>query len=80
MITEHKKEYMRKYNKQLEVKVKKAAYMRKVRAERKTKDAYDMVRFLLNAGYENMAFDYAKQYVPDMLVTIKSPTRTRKLK
>jgi len=64
MITERKKEYMKKYNKRLEVKAKKATYM---------------VRFLLNSGYENMAFDYAKQYAPEMLVTIRS-SATRKLK
>jgi len=79
MITERKKEYMKKYNKRLEVKAKKAAYMREVRAEKKIKDAKDMVRFLLNSGYENMAFDYAKQYAPEMLVTIRS-SAIRKLK
>ncbi len=75
MVTVHKKRYMKKYNKRLEVKAKKAAYMREVRAEKKIKDAKDIVRFLLNSGYENMAFDYAKQYVPEMLVTAKAVTK-----
>ena len=78
MVTKRKKIYMKLYNKQQAVKARKAAYMRKIRAEKRTYETRDMVRFLLDSGYEKLAFDYAKQYAPEMLVTIKSQVKRRK--
>jgi hypothetical protein len=78
MVTVHKKQYMMKYNKQPKVKARKAEYMRKVRAEMRMHKARDMVNFLRECGYENIAFDYATTYAPDMLVTIKAPVKKRK--
>lgn len=66
---------MKKYNQQPEVKAKKAAYMRKVRFEADKAAARRLVSFLLNMGYEDMAFETAQERAPEMLVTVKSKVR-----
>lgn len=71
MVTERKKKYMKRYNKRPEVKASKAAYMRRVRAEADQEAAQRLVSFLLDAGYEDMAFDYVQERAPEMLVTAK---------
>ncbi len=73
-----KAKYMRKYNQRAYVKQKKAEYMRKVRAQRDQEAAKDLVRFLLELGYEDMAYDYAKERAPEMLVTAKVRAPNRK--
>jgi len=72
MVSEHKKKYMKRYNKRPEVKARKAAYMRKIRSEADQKAAQRLVSFLLETGYEDMAFDYAKERAPSMLVRAKN--------
>ena len=72
MASERKKAYMRKYNQRPEVKVRKAAYMRRIRAEKELEAARNLVRVLLDCGYEGMAFEYAKERAPEMLLTVKS--------
>ncbi len=74
-VSKKKKQYMKKYNQQPEVKAKKAAYMRKVRFEADKAAARRLVSFLLNMGYEDMAFETAQERAPEMLVTVKSKVR-----
>lgn len=71
MVTAAKKAYMKKYNKLTGVKARKAEYMRKVRAEQDKLAARELVSFLLEMGYEDMATDYALERAPEMLVTVK---------
>lgn len=71
MVSERKKAYMRIYNTKPEVKLKKAEYMRKRRAEEKKAKMFDLVKTMLNLGYENLAFEYAKTYCPEILLTAK---------
>jgi len=62
---------MKRYNKRADVKAKKAEYMRRVRAEADKKAARELVSFLLESGYDDMAYDYALERAPEMLVTVK---------
>lgn len=78
MVSARKKRYMREYNQRPEVKSRKAAYMRKVRAEADQKAARDLVSFLLDMGYENMAFDVAQERAPEMLLTAKAKQQPQK--
>ncbi len=71
MVSEHKKSYMKAYNKQPAVKTKKADYMRRVRGEADVEAAKRLVNFLLEMGYEKMATDYALERAPEMLVSVK---------
>ena len=68
---------MRRYNQRTDVKAKKAAYMRKVRSETDKKAARDLVKFMLEMGYENEAFEVAKERAPEMLVRVKQKARKR---
>lgn len=69
MASTKKKQYMKSYNQRPDVKARKAEYMRKVRAEADKKAARGLVTFLLDLGYEDMAFDVARERAPEMLVT-----------
>ena len=72
MVSKKKKAYMKKYNRKPEVKARKAEYMRKIRKLADKKAAKNLVRFLLNTGFENLAFEYAQERAPEMLVTAKA--------
>lgn len=74
MVTEHKKQYMKHYNQLPQVKAKKAGYMRQVRAAKDTEAAHSLVRTLLDLGHEQLAFEYAQERAPEMLVTVKAKT------
>lgn len=78
MVSETKKRYMKQYNKKPEVKARKAAYMRKIRAQKDKEAAYNLVRFLLDLGYEDMAYEYALERAPEMLATVKARPVKRK--
>ncbi len=67
-----KKRYMRQYNQREYVKARKAAYMRRVRAEKERQAARNLVKFFINFGYEDLAYQYAIERAPEMLVTVKS--------
>ena len=77
MVSNRKKAYMRKYNARPEVKARKAAYMRKIRAKADKEAARNLVRFLLNLGYEQLAYQYALERAPEMLATVKVPVRKK---
>lgn len=77
-VTEKKKRYMKTYNQRAEVKAKKADYMRRTRSEADKKAARELVSFLLDMGYENMAFDVARERAPEMLITTKAKRRAKK--
>ena len=49
--------------------------MRKKRAEKARLEARENVLAFLHAGFENQAFEYAKEFAPEMLLTIKAPNR-----
>ena len=70
-VSETKRKYMKKYNQKPEVKARKAAYMRKVRAKADKDAARRLVSFLLDMGYEDAAFETAQERAPEMLVTVK---------
>jgi|GEM_PF-1513218 len=82
MVSEKKKAYMYKYNQTPEVKLKKAEYMRKVRAEKDQVAARNLVHELLEFGYEDLAYEYALERAPETLITaqsrIKQKASTRK--
>lgn len=79
MVSEHKKAYMRRYNRKPEVRALKAGYMRRKRAEADTDAARRLVTELLSLGYENLAFEYAMERAPEMLATVKmKPKRLKK--
>lgn len=78
MVSEHKKTYMKQYNKKPEVKAKKAEYMRKIRSRKDKEAAHRLVGFLLDQGYENLAYQHALERAPEMLLTVKSRTRPRR--
>ncbi len=75
MVSEPKKKYMKHYNRRPETKVRKAAYMREVRDQKDKAAAVELVNFLLEMGYEDMAFEYALERAPEMLAVIKGPVR-----
>ncbi|MEM2874252.1 MAG: hypothetical protein QW063_02305 [Candidatus Nanoarchaeia archaeon] len=77
MVSEHKRQYMKIYNKKPHVKAKKALYMRQKRAEIDRLAAQNLVKMLLELGYENLAFEYALERAPEMLATIKTPIRKK---
>lgn len=77
MVTERKKQYMKFYNQLPHVKAKKAEYMRRIRAESDSVAARNLVRALLDFGYEDMAFEYAQERAPEMLATVKVPARKK---
>jgi len=77
MVTEHKKQYMKRYNQLPQVKAKKAGYMRRVRAEKDSESARNLVRTLLDLGHEQLAFEYAQERCPEMLITVKAETRKK---
>jgi len=77
MVSKRKKAYMRKYNQKPEVKAKKAAYMRKIRAEADKEAARRLVQLLLDFGYEDLAYQYALERAPEMLVTVKANARRK---
>lgn len=72
MVTEHKRKYMKNYNQRMTVKEKKAEYMRKVRADKDQVAARNLVSFLLEQGFESIAYDYAMERAPEMLVLAKN--------
>ncbi len=78
MVSKRKKAYMREYNQQPYVKAKKAEYMRKVRAVKARQLAKETVLAFLHAGYENQAFEYAKEFAPETLLIIKARAPNRK--
>ena len=75
MVSEQKKAYMKEYNQRAEVKARKAAYMRKIRTERNKQAARALVTLLLEYGHEDLAFEYAKERAPEMLLTVKARAR-----
>ena len=77
MVTVHKKLYMKHYNQMQHVKARKAEYMRRVRAARNAEASRDLVRTLLELGHEQLAFEYAQERCPEMLVTVKAETRKK---
>lgn len=77
MVSDNKRQYMCRYNQLAETKLKKAAYMRKKRAEQDQVSARSLVRFLLDAGYEDMAFEYAQERAPEMLATVAAQPRKK---
>lgn len=70
-----KKEYMDKYNKRDYVKERKKLYMRKQRAEKEEEAARNLVNIFLEAGFEDIAYQYALERAPDMLVKSKRVVR-----
>ena len=78
MVTEHKKRYMKSYNQLSHVKARKAEYMRRFRADKDKEAARNLVRTLLDLGHENLAFEYAQERCPEMLITAKNRTPARK--
>ncbi len=78
VVSTRKKAYMKTYNKKPEVKARKAAYMRKVRANADLEAAERLVNSLLEQGFEDWAFDVAQERAPHMLVTAKNRVRKRK--
>jgi ribulose bisphosphate carboxylase small subunit len=73
MASDRKKSYMKSYNQLPHVKASKAAYMRRIRANTDEDASKNLVRMLLDMGYENLAFEYAQERAPEMLATIKMP-------
>lgn len=65
-----KKKYMKKYNQREYVKKKKRNYMRKKRAEKEKEAARNLVRIFLDAGFEDLAYNYAKERAPEMLLRV----------
>ena len=74
-VSEKKRKYMKQYNRRLDVKAKKAEYMRKVRSKADKVAGKKLVGFLLDMGYENEAFEVAQERSPEMLVTVKNRVR-----
>lgn len=72
VASESKKKYMRKYNRLPSVKNKKAEYMREARRKKDKTAAAELVKFLLEVGYEDMAFEYAQERAPEMLVEVRA--------
>ncbi len=72
MVSERKKNYMKKYNRRPEVKARKAEYMHKVRLLADREAAHRLVRFLLDIGYEDLAYQHALERCPEMLMTVKA--------
>lgn len=70
-------EYMKKYNQREYVKERKKHYMREKRAEKEEEAARNLVNIFLEAGFEDIAYDYALERAPDMLVNAK-PYKARK--
>ena len=77
MVSEKKKAYMRQYNQKPEIKFKKAEYMRKLRVDEDELSARALVTSLLDLGYEDLAYEYALERAPEMLVTAKSKARQK---
>jgi len=77
MVNERKKAYMREYNAKPEVKTKKAAYMRARRAELAKQKAISIVHTFLDFGYEDLAFEYAKEHCPELLSVVKSKNKRK---
>ena len=75
MVTERKRRYMKNYNQLQHVKAKKAEYMRKIRSGNDVEASRSLVRSLLDLGFENLAFEYAQERCPEMLITAKAKTR-----
>lgn len=69
---------MKRYNKKPEVRERKAEYMRKIRSKKDKEAAHRLVRFLLDQGYEDLAYQHALERAPEMLVTVKAKARPRK--
>ncbi len=78
MVSERKKKYMKKYNKKPKVKARKAEHMRKIRKLADKEATHKLVRFLLDVGYENLAFEYAQERAPEMLATVKARPARKK--
>ena len=78
MVSPGKREYMKFYNGKLEVKQKKADYMRRIRTEKDEEASRKLVQGLLDLGYENLALEYAQERAPEMLATVKIPARKPK--
>lgn len=66
-----KKEYMKRYNHRDYVKEKKKKYMRKKRAEKEEESSRNLVNIFLDAGFENLAYEYALERAPSMLINAK---------
>jgi hypothetical protein len=78
MVSAKKKKYMKKYNQKPSTKEKKRKYMQDQRLNQDIEAAKDLVSFLLEQGFEDLAFEYAQEFVPEMLITAKasvSPAR-----
>mgnify|MGYP006992539855 CR=1 FL=1 len=68
---------MKRYNQLAHVKAQKAEYMRRVRAAKDSESARSLVRTLLDLGHEQLAFEYAQERAPEMLLTVKTPARKK---
>jgi len=79
VVSEKKKQYMKRYNKQPEVRSRKADYMRKKRAEKEVEASRNLVNLFLDFGYENLAEEMAIERAPEMLVTVDAK-HSRKVK
>ena len=62
---------MKKYNQKPETKIKKAEYMRKIRAKSNKVSSKKLVQLFLDLGFEDLAFEYAMERAPEMLVIAK---------
>ncbi len=80
MASQNKLAYMKHYNQLATVKAKKAEYMRRVRAEADQDASRNLVRTLLDLGFERLATEYAQERAPEMLVTVSSKSRRTRLK
>jgi hypothetical protein len=77
MVTECKRQYMKQYNQLPHVKASKAEYMRRVRAGNDKESARSLVRSLLDLGFESLAFEYAQERCPEMLITAKAVSKKK---
>lgn len=72
MSSKSKKEYMKEYNQRDYVKEKKREYMRRKRAEEERKASRHLVKLFLDAGYEDLAYEYAVERAPEMLAKARN--------
>ncbi len=77
MANPHKLVYMKSYNQRLDVKAKKAEYMRRARSQKDQESSRNLVHTLLDLGFESLALEYAQERAPEMLAMIKAPVRRR---
>lgn len=72
MVSEAKKAYMKQYNRRPRVKKRKAEYMQRIRAEYDQQASRNLVSFLAEMGYEDLATEYAIERAPEMLISLRN--------